>query len=57
MYFDKEDGIPIQCPCCKAFFMFPSKHPIHKRDQLELKLEEIRQVHPEVNELGDEEGG
>lgn len=56
MDINKED-IPVQCPCCKAVFMFSWNHPVHTRAQIELQLEQIREIHPEVNEMGDEEGG
>lgn len=36
-----EDGIPVQCPCCKALIMFPREHPIHQRHQLSLPLPPI----------------
>jgi hypothetical protein len=35
------DEIAVKCPCCSAFFFFPSGHPIHKRHQLELPLPPI----------------
>ena len=35
------DDIPIKCPCCSAYFFYPSGHPIHSRHQLSLPLPPI----------------
>ena len=41
MYVPKEGEIAVQCPCCRAFFIYPSGHKIASRHQTELVLDPI----------------